>query len=64
LLEDKEQLEDYLILNLNKALNRAANIYDKEIAAVASGECLIFLDWICLSRLIWGFIDVVIKLTL
>jgi DNA-binding protein YbaB len=24
LLEDKEQLEDYLILNLNKALNRAA----------------------------------------
>jgi DNA-binding protein YbaB len=29
LLEDKEQLEDYLILNLNKALNRAADIYDK-----------------------------------
>ncbi|BAO56531.1 YbaB/EbfC family nucleoid-associated protein [Nonlabens marinus] len=36
LLEDKEQLEDYLILNLNKALNRASEIYDKEVAAVAS----------------------------
>lgn len=36
LLEDKEQLEDYLILNLNKALNRANDIYEKEIAAVAS----------------------------
>jgi hypothetical protein len=36
LLEDKEQLEDYLILNLNKALNRASDIYDKEVAAVAS----------------------------
>jgi len=36
LLEDKEQLEDYLILNLNKALNRAADIYDQELAAVAS----------------------------
>jgi hypothetical protein len=31
----QEQLEDYLILNLNKALNRAADIYDK-VAAVAS----------------------------
>lgn len=36
LLEDKEQLEDYLILNLNKALNRASEIHDKEVAAVAS----------------------------
>ena len=36
LLEDKEQLEDYLILNLNKALNRASDIYDKEVAAVAA----------------------------
>lgn len=35
LLEDKDQLEDYLILNLNKALNRAADMYDQEIAAVA-----------------------------
>lgn len=35
LLEDKDQLEDYLILNLNKVLNRAAGIYDQEIAAVA-----------------------------
>ncbi len=36
LLEDKEQLEDYIILTLNKALARASDIYDKEVAAVAS----------------------------
>jgi hypothetical protein len=34
LLEDKEQLEDYLILALNNALSKAENIYDQEIAAV------------------------------
>ena len=35
LLEDKEQLEDYLILTLNKALSRAKTTYDQELAAVA-----------------------------
>jgi DNA-binding YbaB/EbfC family protein len=35
LLEDKDQLEDYLILTLNKALERAADVYEQEIAAVA-----------------------------
>ncbi|MGJ8684399.1 MAG: YbaB/EbfC family nucleoid-associated protein [Nonlabens sp.] len=35
LLEDKEQLEDYLILVLNKALNKAEGIYENEVAAVA-----------------------------
>ncbi|WP_405351964.1 YbaB/EbfC family nucleoid-associated protein [Nonlabens sp. Asnod3-H03] len=35
LLEDKEQLEDYLILVLNKALNKAEDIYENEVAAVA-----------------------------
>ena len=35
LLEDKEQLEDYLILTLNKALEKAQNIHDTEMAAVA-----------------------------
>ncbi|RXG20851.1 YbaB/EbfC family nucleoid-associated protein [Leeuwenhoekiella aequorea] len=35
LLEDKEQLEDYLILTLNKALARAKANYDQELAAVA-----------------------------
>lgn len=35
LLEDKEQLEDYLILTLNKALERAKTNYDNELAAVA-----------------------------
>ncbi|MGB5941449.1 MAG: YbaB/EbfC family nucleoid-associated protein [Leeuwenhoekiella sp.] len=35
LLEDKEQLEDYLILTLNKALERARKNYDAELAAVA-----------------------------
>ena len=34
LLEDKEQLEDYLILTLNKALSRAKASYDQELAAV------------------------------
>lgn len=35
LLEDKEQLEDYLIITLNKALQRAGQINESELAAVA-----------------------------
>lgn len=35
LLEDKEQLEDYLILTLNKALEKAGNINEAELAAAA-----------------------------
>ena len=35
LLQDKEQLEDYLILTLNKALQRATNVHEAELAAVA-----------------------------
>jgi DNA-binding YbaB/EbfC family protein len=35
LLEDKEQLEDYLILTLNKAIEKATNINEGELAAVA-----------------------------
>lgn len=35
LMTDKEMLEDYLILNLNKAIEKATNIYDTELAAVA-----------------------------
>ncbi len=35
LLEDKEQLEDYLILTLNKAIERATTIQETELAAVA-----------------------------
>ncbi len=35
LLQDKEQLEDYLILTLNKALNRAGAINETELAAAA-----------------------------
>ena len=35
LLKDKEQLEDYLILNLNKAIEKATKINEAEIAAVA-----------------------------
>ena len=34
LLEDKEQLEDYLILTLNKAIQKASNINEAELAAV------------------------------
>lgn len=35
LLGDKEQLEDYLILVLNKAIERATNVNEAELAAVA-----------------------------
>lgn len=35
LLQDKEQLEDYLILVINKALHKAEGIYEQELAAVA-----------------------------
>lgn len=35
LLKDKEQLEDYLILTLNKAITKATAIQDAELAAVA-----------------------------
>lgn len=35
LLEDKEQLEDYLILTLNKAIQKANDMHEAEIAAVA-----------------------------
>lgn len=35
LLEDKEELEDYLILTLNKALKRAGDINEQELAIAA-----------------------------
>ncbi|WP_019038530.1 YbaB/EbfC family nucleoid-associated protein [Psychroflexus tropicus] len=35
LLEDKEQLEDYLILTLNKAIKQAGEVNDAEVSAVA-----------------------------
>ncbi len=35
LLQDKEMLEDYLILTLNKAIEKATNVNETEIAAVA-----------------------------
>jgi len=35
LLQDKEQLEDYLILTLNKAIEKATEINEAELAAVA-----------------------------
>jgi len=35
LLEDKEQLEDYLILVLNKGIVKAGNVHETEVAAVA-----------------------------
>jgi len=35
LLQDKEQLEDYLILTLNKAIEKAGNVHETELAAVA-----------------------------
>ena len=35
LLEDKEQLEDYLVLTLNKAIERASEVNEAELGAVA-----------------------------
>ncbi|MGB5376841.1 YbaB/EbfC family nucleoid-associated protein [Muriicola sp.] len=35
LLNDKERLEDYLILTLNKAISKATAIQEAELAAVA-----------------------------
>lgn len=35
LLEDKEQLEDYLIVTLNKAIEKATSVNERELDAVA-----------------------------
>ncbi|UII79757.1 YbaB/EbfC family nucleoid-associated protein [Flagellimonas sp. CMM7] len=35
LMKDKEQLEDYLVLSLNKAIEKATNVNEAELAAVA-----------------------------
>ncbi|MFV0565314.1 MAG: YbaB/EbfC family nucleoid-associated protein [Flavobacteriaceae bacterium] len=35
LLVDKEQLEDYLILTLNKAIEKATQVNEAELAAIA-----------------------------
>lgn len=35
LLKDPEQLEDYLVITLNKAIARATQVHETEIAAVA-----------------------------
>jgi len=35
LLQDKEMLKDYLVLTLNKAIERATSINEAELAAVA-----------------------------
>ena len=35
LLEDKDMLEDYLILTINKAIEKATSVNEAEIAAVA-----------------------------
>ncbi len=35
LLQDKEQLEDYLVLTMNKAIEKATQVNETELAAVA-----------------------------
>ncbi len=35
LLEDREQLEDYLVLTLNQAIEKATKVNEAELAAVA-----------------------------
>lgn len=55
LLEDKEALEDYLILALNKAIDKANKINESEMAAAAKAACLIFREWICLNSSLTDF---------
>jgi len=38
LLEDKEQLEDYLVLVMNKAIEKATKVNEAELGAVAQDE--------------------------
>jgi nucleoid-associated protein EbfC len=35
LLNDKEMLENYLVTTLNKAIEKATNVHETELAAVA-----------------------------
>ncbi|WP_431134385.1 YbaB/EbfC family nucleoid-associated protein [Psychroserpens mesophilus] len=35
LLQDKDMLEDYLILTINKAIERATKVHEDEVSAVA-----------------------------
>lgn len=35
LLKDREQLSDYLVITLNKALSKAGEVHDAELSAVA-----------------------------
>ena len=35
LMQDKDMLEDYLVLTINKAIERATNVNEAELAAVA-----------------------------
>ncbi|MEL6918582.1 MAG: YbaB/EbfC family nucleoid-associated protein [Bacteroidota bacterium] len=35
LLNDREQLEDYLVLTLNKAIEKASEVHEMELATVA-----------------------------
>lgn len=35
LFQDKEQLEDYLLLHLNKLIKKASEVHETELAAVA-----------------------------
>ncbi|MGW9686116.1 YbaB/EbfC family nucleoid-associated protein [Flagellimonas sp. 2504JD1-5] len=35
LLQNKEELEDYLVLTLNKAIDKATNVNETELSAVA-----------------------------
>ena len=51
LLQDKEMLEDYLILTLNKAIEKATHVNETEFSCwLQKMVCLIFLEWICLSN--------------
>ena len=50
LLNDKEMLEDYLVNVLNKAIEKATNVHETELAAVAKKVCQISQEWICLNN--------------
>ena len=50
LLQDKEMLEDYLVLTLNKAISRATQVNETEIAAVAKEGMPNIPGWISLNK--------------
>jgi DNA-binding protein YbaB len=53
LLQDKEQLEDYMILVMNKAIVKASKVNEAELDAVAKWICQWCQEWTNCSNKKW-----------